>query len=102
MSWQENVAIGQRGLSQPDGKYLFLSLVTGYTVIAETEGDQMAKKGNTNKTQLKKHWRQANEALADLADLCVWPIGKDIAQLERELLEQLSVIEYQLGRDFLR
>ena len=62
----------------------------------------MAKKGNTNKTQLKKHWRQANEALADLADLRVWPIGKDIAQLERELLEQLSVIEYQLGRDFLR
>ncbi len=62
----------------------------------------MAKKGNTNKTQLKKNWRQANEALADLADLRVWPIGKDIAQLERELLDQLSVIEYQLGQDFLR
>lgn len=62
----------------------------------------MAKKGNANKAQLKKHWRQANEALADLTDLRVWPIGKDIAQLERELLEQLNVIECQLGRDFLR
>lgn len=102
MSWQENVAIGQRGLTQPDGKCLFLSLVIGYTVIAETEGNQMAKKGNANKTQLKKHWGQANEALADLTDLRVWPIGKDIAQLERELLEQLNVIECQLGRDFLR
>jgi len=62
----------------------------------------MAKKGNTNKAQLKKHWRQANEALADLTELRGWPIGKDIAQLERELLEQLNVIECQLGRDFLR
>ena len=62
----------------------------------------MAKKGNANKAHLKKHWRQANEHLADLADLRVWPIGKDIAQFERELLDQLSVIEYQLGRDFLR
>ncbi len=26
----------------------------GYTVIAETEGDQMAKKGNTNEAQLNK------------------------------------------------
>ena len=99
MSWQENVAIGQRGLPQPDGNCLFLSLVIGYTVIAETEGDQMAKKGNTNKAQLKKHCQQVYKALVDLTDLHVWPANRDIAELEGELLEQLDVLEYQLGQD---
>ena len=59
----------------------------------------MAKKGNTNKAQLKKHWRQVYKALSDLADLHVWPVGQDIADIEGELLEQLDVIEYQLGQD---
>jgi hypothetical protein len=77
-----------------------LSLVIGYSVIAETEGDQMVKKGNTNKAQLKKHYRQVYKALVDLTDLHVWPANRDIAELEGELLEQLDVLEGQLGQDY--
>ncbi len=60
----------------------------------------MAKKGKTNKAQLKKHYRQVYKTLVDLTDLHVWPANRDIAELEGELLEQLDVLEGQLGQDY--
>ena len=59
----------------------------------------MAKKGKTNKAQLKKHYWQVYKALVDLTDLHVWPANRDIAELEGELLEQLDVLKYQLDQD---
>ncbi len=64
-----------------------LLAITCYTFIGSTEGDQMVKKGNTNKAQLKKHYWQVYKALVDLTDLHVWPANRDIAELEGELLE---------------
>ena len=49
--------------------------------------------------ELQKQWEAVNNTLADLADLRVLPVGKDIVQLEGELLEELDIIEYQLGQD---
>ena len=53
----------------------------------------------TTRRELQKQWEAVNNTLADLADLKVLPAGKDIAQLEGELLEELDDIEYQLGRE---
>ena len=53
-----------------------------------------------DKALLRRRLRQVYKALADLADLHVWPGGQDIADVERKLLEELNEIEYELGRDF--
>ena len=53
----------------------------------------------TTRRELQKQWEAVNNTLADLADLKVLPAGKDIAQLEGELLEELDDIEYQLGQN---
>ena len=42
-----------------------------------------------------------NDILAELANLHVWPIDRDIADLERALLEELDSIEYEAGLDYL-
>ena len=57
----------------------------------------MGKKGKTTEERLKTQWLDTYEALTDLMDLHVWPIGKDIAKLENELLRKLDTVERQLS-----
>ena len=59
----------------------------------------MAKKGNTNKARLNRRWRDIDDALAGVANLRVWPSVQDIADVDGELLQQLVIIEDQLGQD---
>ena len=59
----------------------------------------MAKRGNTNKARLNRRWRDIDDALAGVGDLHVWSAGKDIADIEGELLQELDAIEYQLSQD---
>ena len=40
-----------------------------------------------------------DSTLADLADLRVLPVGKDIADIEGALCQEPDDIEYQLGQD---
>ncbi len=47
----------------------------------------MAKKGKVNKALLNRRWREINDILAELANLHVWPIDRDIADLARALVE---------------
>ncbi len=61
----------------------------------------MAKKGKVNKALLNRRWGEINDILAELANLHVWPIDRDIADLERALLEELDSIEYEAGLDYL-
>ena len=49
------------------------------------------------KDELQKQWEVVNNTLADLADLRCWPAGKDIAEVEGELLQELDEIEYETG-----
>lgn len=48
------------------------------------------------KKELQKQWEAVNNTLADLADLCVWPVSKDIAEVEGELLQELDELEYEV------
>ena len=52
-----------------------------------------------NTRELQNQWEAVNNTLADLADLRVWPVDKDIADVEGELLEELDELEYEAGRD---
>lgn len=49
------------------------------------------------KRELQKQWEAVNNTLADLADLRCWPVGKDIAEAEGELLQELDELEYGAG-----
>ena len=51
------------------------------------------------KYELDRRWKKANDALGELANLCVWPEDKDIADAEGELLQELDEIEYQTGQE---
>jgi hypothetical protein len=59
----------------------------------------MAKKSKTSEERLRERWLDAYEALTDLMDFHVWPIGKDIAKLEDELLRELDTVERQFSQD---
>ncbi len=50
------------------------------------------------KKELQKQWEAVNNTLADLSDLRCWPVCKDIAEAEGELLEELDEIEYETGK----
>ena len=52
-----------------------------------------------HKDLLNNRWQEVNDALAELANLHVWPTSWDIDELEGELLQELDKIEYQLGQD---
>ena len=56
----------------------------------KTQGDKMA-----TKRELQNQWEGINNALADLADLRVWPVDKDVAEAEGELLAELDELEYE-------
>ena len=51
------------------------------------------------KKELQKQWEAVNNTLADLADLRCWPAGKDIAEAEGELLEELDALEFETGQE---
>ena len=51
------------------------------------------------KRKLQKQWEAINNTLVDLADLRVWPVDKDIAEVEGELLEELDELEYEGGQE---
>ena len=59
----------------------------------------MAEKGNIRRDWLISRRLEFRKALADLADLHVWPANKDIAELESELLNKLAIIECKLSQD---
>ena len=59
----------------------------------------MISNHDARKDHLEKRWKEANDALDQLANLHIWPVGKDIAEVEGELLEQLDEIEYETGQD---
>ncbi len=50
------------------------------------------------KKELQKQWEAVNNTLADLADLRVWPVEKDVTQAEGKLLEELDEIKYEAGQ----
>ena len=56
----------------------------------------------TTKRELQKQWEAVNNTLTDLADLRCWPAGKDVADIEGELLTELDEIEYESGEDLRR
>ena len=60
----------------------------------------MARQGKTSEERLKERWLDACEALTELMDLHVWPIGKDISKFEDELIRELDTIERQLSQDY--
>jgi hypothetical protein len=60
----------------------------------------MAKNGEVSEECLKTQWLDAYENLARLIDFHVWPVDKDIAELEDELLRKLDTIERQLSQHY--
>ena len=50
------------------------------------------------KKELQKQWEAVNNTLADLADLRCWPVDKDIADVEGELLQERDELEYEEGQ----
>ena len=59
----------------------------------------MAEKGNIRRDWLISRMLEFRKALADLADLHVWPANKDIAEYENELLNKLAIVECKLSQD---
>ena len=51
----------------------------------------------STKKQIQKQWEAVNNALADLASLPVLLEGKDIAEVEGELIGELDEIEYKVS-----
>ena len=59
----------------------------------------MAEKGNIRRNWLISRRLEFRRALANLADLHVWPANKDIAEFENELLNKLAIVECKLSQD---
>lgn len=59
----------------------------------------VSPKESPMKNDLDKRWKDANAALGELANLHTWPVDKDIAEVEGELLQELDEIEYEAGQE---